>query len=207
MQATPPLYIDFDAKRMKNNIGYIWFNHFAAPVDRKFIDTVNSMHDAPGLIIDVRGNPGGFFSVVNILAKHLLKEKTVFSFMKFRNQTMKTVITPVVEAYKGPVVVLIDVLSMSSSEYFAACLQAIGRVVVIGEHSPGFLLGADWKRLPNGGAFMHTILQPQTADKKVIEDVGVKPDIEVKLDRELLLQGRDSQLEAAIAYIRKQTKQ
>ena len=48
---------------------------------------------------------------------------------------------------------------------------------------------------------MHTILQPLPSNGKIIEDHGVMPDIEVSLDRDALLDGRDTQLEAAIDNI------
>ena len=67
--------------------------------------------------------------------------------------------------------------------------------------SPGYLLGANWIRLLNGGYFMHTILQPLPSNGKIIEDNGVMPDIAVNLDRNALLEGRDTQLETAVKYI------
>jgi C-terminal processing protease CtpA/Prc len=90
---------------------------------------------------------------------------------------------------------------MSCSELFAGSLQAVNRAVVIGNRSPGYLLGADWKKLLNGGYFMHTILQPLPSDGRIIEDHGVVPDVEINLDRDALFEGRDTQLEAAIGYI------
>jgi len=98
--------------------------------------------------------------------------------------------------------VLIDERSMSCSELFAGSLQAVKRAIIVGNRSPGYLLGANWIRLLNGGYFMHTILQPLPSNGKIIEDHGVLPDIEVRLDRKALLDGRDTQLEAAIKYIR-----
>ena len=76
--------------------------------------------------------------------------------------------------------------------------------MIIGERSPGFFLVANWIKLPNGAAFMHTIAQPFTPDGKVIENVGVIPDIEVRLNRNLLLEGKDTQLQAAIEYIKRE---
>jgi carboxyl-terminal processing protease len=107
----------------------------------------------------------------------------------------------VAEPFKKPVVVLIDERSMSCSELFAGSMQAAGRAVIVGERSPGYLLGANWIRLLNGGYFMHTILQPLPSNGKIIENHGVTPDIEVRLDREALQDGRDTQLEAAEKYI------
>lgn len=47
-------------------------------------------------------------------------------------------------------------------------------------------------------------MQSRTPDDRVLEGNGVIPDIEIELDRELLLQGVDSQLETAIEYIERQ---
>ena len=91
---------------------------------------------------------------------------------------------------------------MSCSELFAGSMQAVKRVIIVGDRSPGYLLGANWQKLPNGGSFMHTILQPVPSDGKIIENHGVMPDIEVSLDRDALLDGRDTQLEAAEDYIK-----
>jgi C-terminal peptidase prc len=198
----PPVIIEFESKRLADNIGYIRFNHFAAPVDTKFIAAIEAMQDTRGMIIDLRANPGGFFNVLDTIAKHLLSKKVLLYSYKFRDRTVDKVLTPVAGPYTKPVAVLIDERSMSCSELFAASMQAVKRAVIIGDRSPGYLLGAVWKTLLNGGYFMHTILQPLPADGKIIEDHGVMPDIEVSLDRDALLRGKDSQLEAAIRYIK-----
>jgi C-terminal processing protease CtpA/Prc len=48
---------------------------------------------------------------------------------------------------------------------------------------------------------MHTILQPIPSDGRIVENNGVRPDVEVVLTRGDLLEGRDTQLEAAVAHI------
>ena len=197
----PPAFIEFESKRLAGNIGYIRFNHFVEPVDTKFIAAVEAMGDSHGMIIDLRANPGGFFSVLNTMAEHLLFEKVLLYSYKFRNRTVDKVIVPVADPFKKPVVVLIDERSMSCSELFAGSMQAVKRAIIVGNRSPGYLLGANWIRLSNGGYFMHTILQPLPSNGKIIEDHGVMPDIEVSLDRDALLEGRDTQLEAAIKTI------
>jgi len=201
----PPAFIEFESKRQPGNIGYIRFNHFAAPVDTRFIAAIETMRDTSGMIIDLRANPGGFFSVLDTLAEHLLFEKVLLYQYKFRNRTVDKVLNPAAAPYMKPVVVLIDERSMSCSELFAASLQAVKRAVIVGSRSPGYLLGANWIKLLNGGYFMHTILQPLPFGGMIIENNGVMPDIEVSLDREALLEGRDTQLEAAIEYIMSNT--
>ena len=49
---------------------------------------------------------------------------------------------------------------------------------------------------------MYAFAQPIMPDGKVIEGNGVVPDIEVRLNREALLEGKDNQLEAAVNYIK-----
>jgi carboxyl-terminal processing protease len=201
MDAMPPYYAEFEARKLKNNIGYVRFNHWADPVDSKFIAKLASFRDTHGLIIDLRGNPGGFLSIVHTIAKHLLKNKVLVSAWRFRNQRVEYSFEPAPGAYHGPVVILMDVRSTSSSEYFAGSMQAIRRAVVVGERSPGYLLITNWKKLLNGASFMYAFAQPVMPDGKIIEGHGVVPDIGVTLDRNALLRGTDTQLEAAKAHI------
>jgi carboxyl-terminal processing protease len=154
------------------------------------------------MIIDLRGTPGGFFSALDAMAKEILLDKVLLYQYKFRDRIVDKIIEPVADPFKKPVVVLVDERSMSCSELFAGSLRAVNRVTIVGDRTPGYLLGANWIRLLNGGYFMHTILLPLPSDGTVIEDHGVMPDIEVSLDRKSLLEGRDSQLEAAIRFIK-----
>ncbi|MGD8258751.1 MAG: S41 family peptidase, partial [Desulfobacterales bacterium] len=133
---------------------------------------------------------------------HLLIGKTEVSSWKFRNKRVEYSFDSARDAYLGPVVVMIDVRSTSSSEYFAGSMQSIKRAVIVGERSPGYLLIANWKKLLNGASFMYAFAQPIMPDGKIIEGNGVIPDIEVKLDRDALLKGKDSQLDAAVNYIK-----
>ncbi len=201
--AMPPVFIEFEAKRLKENIGYFRFNHFADPVDQSFIKSLGSMQDTRGLIFDLRGNPGGYFKVVDTIIQQLITADISLYRLRLRDQTVPRMLTPSSTPFQKPVAVLVDVTSMSSSELFAACLQAIGRAVIIGEQSPGYLLGAKWIRLPNGASFMYTFLQPIPYGGRMIEGNGVVPDIKVELHQAALLDGRDKYLEAAIAHIMK----
>ena len=179
----------------------IRFNWFHPALAQKLPSAIESMHNAPGLIIDLRGNPGGMRLAAVAGAEQLVRERTVCSTLRRRDGTSDIVLDPADGSYEGRVVVLIDVMSKSSSEFFAACTQAIGRSVVIGERSPGSVGPAELMALPNGATFIYPEAQETTLDGTVLEDHGVVPDIEVALDRTLLSQGIDSQLEAAIRYI------
>ena len=131
-------------------------------------------------------------------------ERTLMWRYKRREGIEEAYLDPAQRVYDGTVVVLIDVMSMSSAEEFSGGLQATGRAVIVGERSPGIVLTAEIMQLPNGAIFMYPSGGTTTANGSVLEGNGVSPDIEVALDRGLLLQGIDSQVEAAKQYIKDQ---
>lgn len=199
-----PVFLEFEKRQIEDGIGYVRFNSFHQDLTQELISAIESMRDASGIIIDLRGNPGGDPTAGAALAAQFVKERAPFWTTRFRNRTSTIYLNPADEPYEGPLVVLMDVTSTSASEVFAAGMQAIGRAVIVGEHSSGSCLAADLLRLSNGATFIYPIVQAITPDGTVIEGNGVAPDIKVTLDRTLLLQGRDSQLEAGIEYIKTQ---
>jgi carboxyl-terminal processing protease len=202
----PPFYVEFESRRLDEEIGYIRFNAFIPPVDQRFPEALESLRGTRGLIIDLRGNHGGFFEVRKPLAEQLVQEQALFWSYKRRDSVQEVVLEPAQDAYGGPLVVLIDVMSASSAEEFSGALQAIGRAVVVGERSAGICVVMDVMQLPNGAVLMVPVAQTRTADGSVLEGNGVTPDIEVALDRSLLLQGIDSQLEAAIGCVKNEAR-
>ena len=198
----PPFFVEFEAKRLDNNIGYIRFNAFMPPVDHKFKSTIESMQDTSALIIDIRGNHGGFFDVRKALPEALVKDRVLFWRYKGRDKTRDIFLEPTSNVYIRPVAVIVDYMCVSSCEEFSGGLKAIKRATIIGDRTPGVVLPADFFKLLNGATFLYPYTQSITADGTVLEGHGVIPDIEITLDRNELLQGKDSQLEAAIRFIK-----
>jgi carboxyl-terminal processing protease len=201
--AMPPFFVEFEAKRLDNNIGYIRFNAFMPPVDHKFKSTIESMQDTSALIIDIRGNHGGFFDVRKATAEALVKDRVLFWRYKARDKTRDIFLEPTNNVYNRPVAVIVDYMCVSSCEDFSGGLKAIKRATIIGDRTPGVVLPAYIPKLPNGATFLYPYAQSITADGTVLEGHGVVPDFEVALDRNELLQGKDTQLEAAINFILK----
>jgi len=195
------LAVEFEAKRLDNGIGYIRLNTFQPPLATQISNAIKSMGNVPGIILDLRGNSGGEIEQMPYL---FLTKRALLYLKRTRGSETKVFFDPSDDAYKGPLVLLVDVISGSASEVFAACLQAIGRAVVVGERSPGSVMESDVMIFPNGATFMYPVAQIITPDGTVLEGYGVVPDIEVGLDREMLLKGIDSQLDSAIRYIEKE---
>jgi len=201
--ALPPFFVEFESKCLDNKIGYVRFNAFMPPVNHKFRSTIESMQDTSALIIDLRGNHGGFFDVRKTMAETLVKDRILFWRYKGRDKTRDAYLEPADNVYEGPVVVIVDHMCVSSGEEFSGGLKAIKRATILGERTPGVVLTADFVKLPNGATFMYPNTQTITADGTVLEGHGVLPDIEVALDQNELLQGKDTQLEAAINFFLK----
>jgi len=192
-----------ESKRLGADIGYIHFTNFIAPAKKKIFAAFDSIRNARGIIIDLRGNSGGDTEVGLAVAGLLVEKETQISITRTRkgdNYAYKA--KPQNNSYRGPVVILVDEESGSESEEMAAGLQAARRVVVIGKKSRGEDMDATFQQLPmNSIGLLYPVGLPRTSTGVVIEGRGVIPDTEVNLTRAELLMGRDSQLEAAMRYL------
>jgi carboxyl-terminal processing protease len=203
----PSFYTEFESKRLADGIGYVRFNMFLPILNQRIRTAVRSMSDAPGLIIDLRGNPGGFDGVGQGLAGLLFDKQTILGTSRARAGYENYVVYPQKNPYMGPVVVLVDCMSGSASESFSGGMQAVGRVKVVGERSGGGDLDAAVDTLPTGALLLYAYADFVTANGVSLEGRGVIPDVEVKLTRASLLSNTDPQLEAAINYIKQQSSQ
>jgi len=197
----PPSCTEFETRRLAGGIGYLRFSGFLPTALDSVLQAIDELHDAPALIIDLRGNPGGVFPVRKAIASRLVGKRELFMRYQLRDEVEEAYLDFVADPYRGLVVILVDELSASSSEEFAGSLQALGRATIVGSWTPGRCLVSNVVQLPSGAILVYPYGQSQTPDGRVLEGNGIVPDIEVALERESLLQGSDAQLEAAIAYV------
>lgn len=202
----PPQYLEFETKRLTGGIGYIRFNAFAISLIDRIKSAIRGMSDAPGIIIDLRGNPGGLGGMSYGIAGVLVKEETSLGTMHQRVGYLRFAVFPQPDPYLGPVVILTDGSSGSTSEILAAGMQELGRAVIVGEPTLGAALPSVITKLPTGALFQYAVADFRTPKGTLIEGRGVIPDVLVKRTRQSLLAGRDAQLEAAIEQIRRRSK-
>lgn len=159
--------------------------------------------DADGLIIDLRGNPGGFGIMATGLVGRLIDKELDLGDMNNPSGNIPFHAFPQENAYLGPVAVLVDSFSASTSEIFASSLQEHKRSRIIGRTTAGAVLPAVIEKLPNGDRLQYAIGDYVTAVHKVhLEGRGVIPDEIIPLVPEALLKGRDPDLEAALRWIK-----
>jgi carboxyl-terminal processing protease len=132
------------------------------------------------------------------------KEGQKLGEMKMRDATLKFVIFPRPETYDGPLAILVDAGSASTTEILAQGLQDLGRARIFGTRTAGAALPSDIVRLPNGDGFQFAQASYTSVKGTVIEGSGVIPDVEVRQTTEATVAGRDLVVEAADAWIRSQ---
>lgn len=209
----PTMYVQVTNEKRQTpagrNVGVIGFNVWMAAVDRPFQLAVEEHRGASGIVIDLRGNPGGLAAMMMGIAGHFIEERDSLGVMKTRDSELKFVVNPRlvnargerVRTFAGPVAILVDGLSASASECFTGGMQSLGRVRVFGERTMGAALPSQFDKLPNGDVFIHATADFVTSDGTRLEGRGVIPDETVPLDRKVLLAGRDGALDAALAWI------
>jgi len=187
------------------SVGYIKLGGFS---DAAADDIVVALRDqlAAGrtkLILDLRGNPGGYVTAARKVASQFIGSGVVFWEQDSSgNQTPTQALTDGVATDPDvKLVVLIDGGSASASEIVAGALQDAGRATLVGQQSFGKGTVQQWQELTgDGGAFKLTVARWLTPDKRWIHKVGLTPDVVVTLPSPLPL-GADPDLDKALEVL------
>ena len=190
-------------------IAVIAFNIWM-PVIAPAIDAAVDRHrDADGIVLDLRGNPGGVAAMCMGVAGHFHDQADSLGTMKTRDATLEFRVNPrrstadgrAVEPFEGPLVIVVDPLSASTSEMFAAGLQSLGRARIVGRASAGAALPAQMRELPGGDGLIFAFADFTTPDGGHVEGTGVQPDEVTGLAIADWREGCDPDLRAAARWI------
>ncbi len=196
---------------LPSGFGYLRLSNWNVAMVLRALERLDELSKTPGLVIDVRGNPGGSVHAVNQMLDRFFTKRTEVGRATTRTGAPVSVLFGAVEiiklhrvvdggpnAYRGPVVILVDALSASGSELFAGTMQATGRAKVIGEPSCGCLLGyLGYAHVPGGAELAYSEVGFVMSNGKRIEGEGVIPDETVPLTLTDLQLSRDRALEHA----------
>ncbi len=211
----PPLTFDFALERLAIPAGCASLLSFSTWVPA-LIELVQSHRDellgCDGLIIDLRGNPGGVIASMLPLAAELFVETALLGTLLRRDARLEFRVFPrrvgmagePLEPFTGPVAVLIDGMSASTSEFFAAGLQATGRARLFGQHTAGMALPSTVMPLASGDFLMYAFADYQDSSGRRIEGVGVAPDQAVALSADNVLEQPAPSLKSALEWINSQ---
>lgn len=197
------VYLDM----LPNDIAHIQITHFAERTPVELTSALNSalQSDAWGIILDLRGNPGGLLDVVVDVADEFLDGGIILYAADGEGDIIEDF-----PASSGglatdlPLIVLVDGGSASGSEVLAGALQDHERATLIGTITYGKGSVNILHELSDGSALYVTTARWLTPDLHLIEGVGLTPDIEVEITAEDIASGQDPQLESAIEYLQAQ---
>ncbi len=149
-----------------------------------------------GLIIDLRGNPGGNLSTVCDIARMILpKGLIVYTEDKYGKREEYTCKGD--NEIKVPLVVMTNGYSASASEILAGAVKDYGIGKLVGTTTYGKGIVQKVIKLSDGSAIKLTVSSYFTPKGNNIHEIGIEPDVEVKFDAQLYEKGTDNQLEKA----------
>lgn len=193
----------------KNNkkIGYIGISIFAANSYSQFkqqLDTVESAN-IDGLIIDVRGNSGGYLSTVTEMLNLFIDSGDVI-YQTEKNGKVTKIKSTMAGTKIYDIVVLIDGGSASASEILAASLSEQCGAKLVGKKTYGKGTVQELITLADGSQYKYTTKKWLTPKGNWIDGTGIAPDYEVGLDETYIQnpsQETDAQLQKALEFFNK----
>nr|WP_317350143.1 S41 family peptidase [uncultured Blautia sp.] len=198
------------SEMLENKIGYIRISQFMEVTPGQYREAFETLQNQgmEKLVVDLRGNPGGLLtSVCSILGDILPEGLIVYTEDKYGNRQE--------ERSEGkspltiPLAVLVNENSASASEIFAGAVKDYGIGTIVGTTTFGKGVVQELHPLSDGSAVKLTVSNYYTPKGKSIHEVGIEPDVEVKLAPELLnkeeiTHEEDNQLQEALKILERE---
>jgi len=189
------------------DLGYVYIREFSRRTAQELEAAIRSelQEGAKGLIIDVRNNPGGLLDTTISAADLFLNNGTILIERDAAGREANH-IAKGGQISDMPIVMLQNRFSASASEVLVSALVENGRAISIGETSFGKGTVNSPRQLSDGGALFVSIAEWLTPKGTLINNVGVRPDIEVIPTDEEIDQRIDAQLRRAIQELQAQVR-
>ena len=195
-----------EVRVLAGGVVYLRFDAFD-PADRRWLsDELKMNRAAPGVVIDLRRNPGGGTISLGITIGEFFDRAvdcgTFITRGGYRGGKSSWQIGSA--RYGGSVVVLVDGATGSAAEIFAAVLQEHGRATIVGRKTAGAVLASWYHGLPDGGELQLSRQDYVTPKGRRLENEGVAPDVKVVRTAADVRAGRDVDVEAALRVLAKE---
>ncbi|SFB21733.1 MULTISPECIES: S41 family peptidase [unclassified Bacillus (in: firmicutes)] len=169
-------------KQNDKKLGYIEITSFSEDTAKDFKKELKNLEnqDIEGLLIDVRGNPGGLLSSVEEILKEFVTKDKPYVQIEKRDGEKKRYFSSLSNEKEYPVAVLIDKGSASASEILAGALKEAAGYELVGEKTFG--KGTVQQAVPmgDGSNIKLTLFKWLTPEGNWIHKKGIKPSVEVK---------------------------
>lgn len=202
-----------ESRMLDDEIGYIKLKEFSGECAQEFADAGNALASkgAKSLVIDLRGNPGGFVRDAVSIADMLLPEGVIVT-TKDRNGKGETYESDA-DSAEMELVVLVDGNTASASEILAGALQDHKKATLVGTQTYGKgIVQKPFTINSTGGTLMLTVMTYYTPNGRSIHGEGIEPDHVVELPAEVdedltnLTDANDTQLKKALELLRPQAQ-
>jgi carboxyl-terminal processing protease len=191
-------------RMLGDDVGLLAFNVWMLPmVERVEAAMVELRRQGMrALVLDLRGNPGGVGAMAVPVARLLLSERASLGTLRFRDFEQELVVLPSTPGFSGPVAVLVDEGTASTSEIFVVGLRDLERITVVGARaSAGAALPSVIEAMRDGSLLQSVVADHRSPRGTVVEGKGVVPDVVVPETREAIAAGRDPVLDAAREHL------
>ncbi|HRI57573.1 MAG TPA: S41 family peptidase, partial [Anaerolineae bacterium] len=190
-------------RMLDDGVAYLRLGEFSAPATEQMRAALESLQaeNPVGLVLDLRGNPGGFLRTAVEITSEFIDEGPVVieRFKDGREDVFKA--EPGGSALTIPLVVLVDEGSASASEILAGAVQDTGRGILLGAKTFGKGSVQIPDELSDGSVLSITTARWFTPNDRLIHGEGLQPDIEVVRSEEDIAADRDPQLDRAVEYL------
>ena len=194
-----------ESEMLEDGIGYLQITEFDNVTVDQFSENFNSLKEQgmKGMIIDLRGNPGGNVTTVCAIAEQLLPEGLIF-YMEDKNGK-RTEYTCGGADFDLPLVVLVNEYSASAAEILSGAIKDAGIGKLVGKKTFGKGIVQNVIGLEDGSAIKLTIANYYTRNGNDIHLKGIEPDVEVEMDTDAYLEDKtDTQLNKAIEVMKEE---
>ena len=175
---------DVVAYQLSTKIVYIEVSAISSQVANDVAIALRRFPHHNGIVLDLRGNPGGLINVAVDLASLFLDKGTVVSYSRKNNSDVVLESNNRI-ADSSPMTVLVNRSTASSAEVIAGALQDRNRAVIIGEKSYGKGTVQEIIELVDGSQLEITIGKYRTPNGQIIDQVGIAPDLLVPESQEI----------------------
>lgn len=185
-----------------SKIGYLYLETFSSNAANQVNNALKSLEkdNVDSLIIDLRGNTGGYLTVTTDIAKLFLKEGSTIYSLETKNE--KEVVKDNTKEYRTiPIVVLINNGTASASEILAAALRDSYGAIIVGTKSYGKGKVQQTSKLSDDTLVKYTTAKWFTPNGDSIDGIGLEPSITVEIGSDYykyLTDEYDNQLQKAL---------
>ena len=175
---------DVVAYQLASKVVYIQISSISSQVANDVAVALAKFPHSSGIVLDLRDNPGGLLNVAVDVASNFLTGGTVVSYAR-KNASEVVLESNNKNADSAPMTVLINRSTASAAEVIAGALQDRNRAVILGEKSYGKGTVQEIMDLTGGSKLEITIGKYRTPNGKVIDQVGIAPDLLVPENEEI----------------------